>query len=733
MNHLPFANIVVPRPLRSLFTYAVPEGMDEMAMPGFRVVVPFGKGTVVGVVAERVAESGVETRPITLAVDDAPVVPADVLALALWTARHYFAGPGEVIGALLPKGDVIIDTIVTLIPDADPPGGRAAKLRPLYEAVVKQGGQRRLDQLAAELSLTPTEVGKLLTGEGGKRLFTRRQEARAVAHRTKAREAPPIPAADLPTPTGEQQVAIDQIAEDIDAQRFKATLLFGVTGSGKTEVYAHLIRRVLLAGKAALALAPEIALAEALAARLKKRLGVEPVIIHSDMTPKERGRRWQEALVGGGKLIVGARSAVFAPAPDLGLVIVDEEHDAAYKQENAPRYQGRDVAVMRASLAHAPVVLGSATPSMESYHHALGGRYRLATLTKRIDERPLPKVTLVRPENHGVIDPKLDAAIRARLAAGEQTLLFINRRGAFRYLLCGPCGHVFECRNCSISLVLHAKEAMMRCHTCGYEETAPQSCPTCGERRFVTGGVGSERIEEELAEIYPDARIMRMDRDTTSRRGSATDILAAVERREVDILVGTQMITKGHDLPGVTLVGAVAADDSLCIPDFRAAERTFQLVTQAAGRAGRGKTPGAVIVQSIREGGHALAAACAHDFAAFYAIEAPLREMVGYPPFVRLAMLRIEASSERVGREFVKRIERTVLKAERDGVVALGPEEAVTFKIRNRYHWRIMLKAPAHGPLARAVQFLLDEGERAAGDLRGTVRVAVDMDPTTTL
>lgn len=735
MTGHPFARIIVPRPLRSVFTYAVPADLDEAVLPGRRVVVPFGTRQVIGLVAERIETADVETKEILQVVDGAAVVPPDLLELALWTSRHYFAGPGEVLGAVMPKGDIAIETVVSLADGAAAPDGGGERLRGVFDRLVDKGGSRRFDLLRADLKLTADQLTRLLTGPRGKELFARSQRARTVIHRSVSTTDHAPAAGSLPTPTPEQEDAIAAVAADIAAARFAVTLLFGVTGSGKTEVYAHLIARTLATGKGALALAPEIALADMLAARLKSRLGVEPLVIHSDMTPRDRAARIDEALTGKGRLVVGARSAVFAPVADLGLIIVDEEHDATYKQENAPRYHGRDVAVKRGSLAGVPVVLGSATPSMESYHNATTGRYRLVELKERVDGRPLPKVELVTPDYPGSVGPRLDAAIKKRLAAGEQTLLFLNRRGASRYLMCGGCGHVFECKNCSISLVHHAAAKSLRCHTCGYEEREPTGCPKCSSDRYVAGGAGSERLETEIAERYPTARIVRIDRDTTAKRGASADLLAKVAAREVDILIGTQMVTKGHDLHGVTLVGAISADDSLCIPDFRAAERTFQLITQAAGRAGRGTTPGEVIVQAMREGGHGLRAALNHDYAAFYAVEAPLREIVGYPPFVRLAAVRIEAASEGAGRRLVELLRPMIgpIEKEAPGVTLLGPEEAVVFKVKNRYHWRLLIKGADHQTLARGVRAFLDRAEPLAAAGPGAIRLAVDMDPATTL
>ncbi len=733
----PYAEVMAPRPLRSLFTYSVPESMRAYAVAGKRVLIPFGSRKLIGLIARRVYTTDIKTKPILQILDEKPVVPPSLLKLTLWTADHYFAAPGELMPIILPKDDIRIDTVVELKAGAKGRPSKSSKiLVEVYEALQAHNGRRRFTLLASDLQITASALTKALTSQSARQSFKQSQAARRVAIRsvktpleTSAIKLAPVELTD------EQQNAVERILPDIKERRFNTHLIHGITGSGKTEVYAKLISAALQAGMSALALAPEIALADALAVRLERRTGVKPVTLHSDMAPRERNRRWMEVLEGGAKLVVGARSALFAPVPNLGLVVVDEEHDPSYKQETAPRYHGRDVAIMRGAMENVPVVLGSATPSLESYHHALNGKYNLIELTHRIDKRPLPNVRIAHPDKPGQIGQILGAAIDKCLADGEQALLFINRRGMARYVKCSACGHVFECRNCSLSLVLHMSSGQMSCHTCGYVEEKPAKCPDCSSTDLYMGGSGSERVETEAKELFPNARIARMDKDTTSKRRSSASILNAVESRNVDILIGTQMVTKGHDYPGITLVGAINADDTLHIPDFRSSERAFQLVTQAAGRAGRGEKPGFVVAQTLSETHHSITAAAKHDFKAFYATEIPIRKAAGYPPYVRLAFVRIEASTTKRGEAFVKWLESKLsgICREEPGLTCLGPTEAVVFKARNKYHWRVLFKGANHATLSSGVRRFLAEVDKVPKHFGQGIKIAVDMDPATVL
>lgn len=722
----PYAQVIVPRPVRGLFTYSVPEAMRERALPGRRVAVPFGPRLLVGFIAARVDRAEVETKPIAQLSGDEELIPPSLLELILWTAGYYFAPPGELAALAAPRGEIAVDTYVSL--SAPPP----ENLRPPKLGVIAQalaGGERKLDRLAVDLGVTHGALKKTLTTSAARRWFTLRQDSRAVKARHVAAST------GLAGKQGvqlnpDQREAVDAVDAAMGQGGFGVFLLHGVTGSGKTEVYAELARRALEQGGSVLALAPEIAIAGLVARRLERRLGVPALTIHSELPPRERDERINAARRGQARLVVGARSAVFTPMPSLRLIIVDEEHDPTFKQAEAPRYHGRDVAIKRAQIEGVPILLGSATPSLESYHHAKTGKYRLLRLAGRIDHRPMPRVVIAPPGVHDAIGPDLVAALASRLARAEQAILFLNRRGAARYIQCSRCGHVFECRNCDISLVYHERARHLRCHTCGYQEPAPSACPACGGGELYEGGAGTQRVEREITRLFPNARAVRMDRDTTTRPASGAAILNSMEERQVDILIGTQMVTKGHDFPGVTLVGALSADDTLHMPDFRASERAFQQITQAAGRAGRGDVPGEVIVQTRSPESHALQAAVNHDLDAFYAAEAPLRQMAGYPPFTRAALIWLDAPTPARGQDAIDRLRPLLLKIARGarGVEILGPVEAMVFRVRNRYRWKTLLRAASSGALSLAIHHALAEAGRP-GVMPSGARLWVDVDP----
>jgi primosomal protein N' (replication factor Y) len=542
----------------------------------------------------------------------------------------------------------------------------------------------------------------------------------------------PTPEDRTVAPTVAQQRAIDAVTAAV-ADRFQAFLLWGVTGSGKTEVYLRSVGACLVAECEALVLVPEISLTHQLVDRIRARFGSRVAVLHSGLSDGERWDEWRKIARGEATIVVGARSAAFAPLPRLGLVVVDEEHDSAYKQEDGIRYNGRDVAVMRAKLAGCPVLLGSATPAMETFHNGRSGRYKILELPERVEARPLPAVDVVdlrRVPSKGksvLISPRLVAALQANLTAGGQSLVFLNRRGFANFLQCHQCGDTATCPNCSVTLTIHWRWRALRCHHCEHTLPIPTACPSCASLGLGAWGAGTEQVEAALRRVLPGARIGRMDRDTTSRKGAQRDILLAWERRDYDILVGTQMITKGHDVPGVTLVGVLLADLSLNLPDFRAAERTFQLITQVAGRAGRGERPGRVLVQTLQPQHFSLQCATHHDYAAFAEHELAARRELGYPPFARLVLLRCEGehlqATEGVARDLAQQ-----LHAHRaSGVTLLGPTPAPLEKLRRRYRWQMLLR----GSSAAAVHRAAAEARGAVRPLarRRNVRVLVDVDP----
>jgi len=531
--------------------------------------------------------------------------------------------------------------------------------------------------------------------------------------------------------TAAQRSAVDAVVNIGD--EFRAFLLWGVTGSGKTEVYLRCVAACLSAGRTALVLVPEISLTHQLVDRVRARFGERVAVLHSGLSDGERWDEWRKIVRGEVSIVVGARSAVFAPLPRLGLVVVDEEHDPAFKQEDGIRYNGRDVAIMRAKLARCPALLGSATPAMETFHNARRGRYQLLELAERVEARPLPEVSIVDLRRTSstakalMLSPQLTAALQANLLAHGQSLVFLNRRGFANFLQCAQCGDALMCPNCSVTLTLHRRWQALRCHHCDHTIPIPTACPSCGGLSLGAWGAGTEQVEAALRTLIPGARIGRMDRDTTSRKGAQRAILAAWERREYDILVGTQMITKGHDFPGVTLVGVLLADLSLNFPDFRASERTFQLLTQVAGRAGRGARPGRVIIQTLQPEHFSLQCSAHHDYRRFAEQELAARRELGYPPFARLVQLRCEGESleatERVARALAAHVQRVAAK----GVGLLGPTPAPIERLRRRYRWQLLLRS-RDGAAARAAardgRTALRRHAKAAG-----VRVLIDVDP----
>jgi primosomal protein N' (replication factor Y) len=534
--------------------------------------------------------------------------------------------------------------------------------------------------------------------------------------------------------TDEQQTALAAILPEIEARRFAPFLLHGVTGSGKTEVYLQAAEATLAQGRQVLVLVPEIALATQLEAHFYSRFGEQVALIHSGLSSGERFDQWSRIASGEARVVIGARSALFAPLPGPGLIIVDEEHDSAYKQEDGLRYHGRDLALLRGSMQQAVVLLGSATPAITTFHQAQSSKFRLLTLSKRVEERPLPEVEIVdlqaiktvsgRPP---LFSPQLTQALRRNFAAGQQSLLFLNRRGFANLMLCQECGQTMQCRHCQVSLTFHKGRKELLCHYCGYASRADIVCPNCRSGSLVPVGFGTERIEAELRELLPKARIARLDRDTTQNRRDFLAILKAVHAGEIDILVGTQMITKGHHFPRVTLVGIVWADAGLGIPDFRSGERTFQLLAQVTGRAGRGEEKGRVIVQTHQPNHYSVALAQAHDYQGLYDKEIALRQRLGYPPFSRLINLRLEGENEAQVRAFAEQLGTTARKKAAGKVEVLGPVPAPLARIRNHYRWQLLLKGAPIEALHALCQHLLDLSPQRAGST--AVKLTLDVDP----
>ena len=531
-----------------------------------------------------------------------------------------------------------------------------------------------------------------------------------------------------------QTCALNAIRTALLERTFAPFLLFGVTGSGKTEVYLQAIALALDQGQSALLLAPEIALAAQLEAVVHARFGDQVAVLHSGMSKGERLDQWQQVLHGKAKVVLGARSAVFAPLSNLGLIIVDEEHESSYKQEEGLPYQGRDLAVLRAQQAGCPVILGSATPSLVSYHHAMSGKYRLLELPERVNPHPLPQVTLVDMKQEGpsgvrLFSGQLLAAMQDTLNQGLQTLLFLNRRGFASFMQCQDCGHVLECRHCRVSLTLHRAQNRLLCHYCGFQERPEILCPACGSQRVQGRGSGTERIEEDIAAFFPKARVARVDSDSSQNRRHLLALLSAMRDREIDILIGTQMIAKGLHFPHVALVGVLWADAGLSLPDFRAGERVFAQLEQVTGRAGRGDIPGRVFIQTSQPEHYAIQLAQRHDYAALYAEERALRAELAYPPFSRLVNLRISGRDASAVESTAEAVAAFARQEARETTV-LGPAPAPLVKIRDRTRWQVLLKSQNLGALHSLCAELMAQRSRLCP---AGVILQLDVDPESML
>ncbi len=577
--------------------------------------------------------------------------------------------------------------------------------RMLVESLSASGGRVSLQTLQA-LEIPRTTLGTLI-----KRGLVEIVEEPAdfAVSRSKPRSSPF--AFDL---NPAQQAALQRLRQAVDARQFSGILLHGVTGSGKTAVYLAGMRSVLEAGRSAILLVPEIGLTPAVAADLHQIFGDEVAILHSALSDKERAQQWHRIKSGDARMVVGTRSAVFAPVADLALIIVDEEHDSSYKQEETPRYHARDIAVMRAKMANAVVVLGSATPSLESYFNAKKNKYALVELPDRVEQRPLPEVEIVdmRQEfqetgHQQVISRKLSAEIKERLERKEQVMVLLNRRGYSPVVLCRSCGKTLECQNCAIALTHHKREHKMICHYCGYTAPVPKACVHCGSEYVYFLGTGSEKLEELLHGMFPQARIARLDRDTVRGHEDFERTLNALSEGELDLLVGTQMIAKGHDIHGVTLVGVVGADSALGLPNFRAAERTFQLLTQVAGRAGRGQSSGKVILQTYFQDHYAVQYAARHDFAGFYEKELRFRSWMHYPPYSALANVLIRSDKLDEALQWSGTLGRWFEQNRHDGVRVLGPATAPILRLKRDYRYHFVLKSPSREKLNSTLRAML--------------------------
>ena len=534
-------------------------------------------------------------------------------------------------------------------------------------------------------------------------------------------------------PNREQAEAIRTILSRL-GDGYSPYLLYGVTGSGKTLVYLRVIEEVVRSGGKAVYLVPEIALTASMAGYLAGRFPGRVAVQHSGLSDGERYDQWRRILRGEVDVVVGARSALFSPLKDLGVIIVDEEHDPSYKQEEGVRYNARDAALMLGKILGITVILGSATPSMETFYNSRNGRVTAIRLEERVEGAALPDVEVldVRGKSGTIISERLASLMEETLERGEQALLFLNRRGFSNFLICRDCGHAVRCLNCSVTLTFHKAERLLRCHYCDLSMEPPERCPRCDGYDLADPGLGTEKVEEEVMRLFPRARTARLDRDTTRRKGSTRRILEMVEARSVDVLIGTQMVSKGHHFPGITLVGIISADTSLNVPDFRGAERTFQLIAQTSGRAGRGGAPSRVVIQTLNPQAHCFRAALCHDYEVFFEEEMKLREEAGYPPLVRLALVRIEGLKEEAVVKTageVKKVAQALLRGSGGGASVLGPVPSAIPRLRGRHRWQMLVK----GRSARGLNAFLRSLRGSFEKMPAGLSLIIDVDPSGTL
>jgi primosomal protein N' (replication factor Y) len=824
-----YCDVALPVPLDQTFTYAV-NGLAPAV--GARVLVPFSGQRLMGVVVrvhDDPAPAGVEMKPVQQVLDDAPLLPDELMRLAAWIAQYYVAPLGEVLRGMMPLAAEVKRQFVyriaeagrrvlyegaqmgssrrSRLPAADQDreyavlnyleDGQAAKASALRaatqarkalldgmvrkkwltrEALAEERDARRTERVAVlvpdaripKLNDNQTAILAELAAAGG------RMRVRDLSESIVLRELG-VPASTLGTlvkrglvaiedapeefrlgglpangkkhahehaPNETQMEALSSIAAAMAQGGFRPILLYGVTGSGKTSVYFAAMQRALDAGKSALLLVPEIGLTPAMAGQMFAAFGTQVALLHSALTPDERAEQWHRIRRGEARVVVGTRSAVFAPMVDLGLILVDEEHDASYKQEETPRYHGRDVAVMRAKFNEAVVVLGSATPSLESWSNSERGRYQRIEMLTRVMSRPLPTVELVdmRTEfretgKEEIFSRQLIAETQATLDRKEQVIILLNRRGYSFTVLCRSCGEKIECENCAIAMTyhkpiigsdLHAHPGdRLECHYCGFRRAVPKRCPKCESEHLYYLGAGSQQGEERLQEIFPNARIGRMDRDTVRGRGDMERLLTRLHSGEINLLVGTQMIAKGHDIHGITLVGVVGADFALGLPDFRAAERVFQLLTQVSGRAGRGDLPGRVLVQTYHPDHYAIQFAAAHDYPGFVAKEMQYRRWMHYPPLAVLANVIVQGRTLEEAAGWAATLGKWFSAARLDKVRVLGPAAAPIARLKRIYRFHFVLKAERREALSRTLRAMLAYAE-AQGIPRRNLIVDVD-------
>ena len=747
------ASVVFNRPLDQPYSYRVPERLVGSVRPGQRVRVPLGRGNsatigyCVAVTDQQAVLAGDSTgfdrsrlKDVIGVIDDPPLIDRSMLDLTKWLASYYACSWGQALDAVVPAGVknqagtrlrtclTIPDEIRSAIPEGLP-HKQAAALAVLLASTEPEG----LDDVCRMAKCGPGTIA--LMRKRGLVLAVKRR----VRDATEPADDEPLndepERAVRPEPTVEQAEALARIDPVLRDGQFAVFLLHGVTGSGKTEVYLSAIERVVATGREAIVLVPEISLTPQTIRRFRRRFP-RIAVLHSHLSDSERHRHWRSIAAGEIQVVVGARSAVFAPTRRLGLIVIDEEHETSFKQETVPRYHARDVAVMRGRKLGVPVILGSATPALETWRNAELRRYERIGLEERVGSRPMPHVTLIDmrhekpdPEHPvGALSVPLRIAMTESLKAGGQVMLLLNRRGFHTYVLCPKCGGTLKCDQCDIALTHHKGRRKLICHGCDRETAPPSICPACRQSNLHYGGIGAERLERDVRQAFGDRVIQRMDSDTMRAPGSHERVLTEFRAGRVDVLLGTQMIAKGLDFPNVTLVGVINADTALHLPDFRAAERTFQLVAQVAGRTGRGERPGRVLVQTYSPDHPAIAAAVNHDYLSFVAGELKIRRDHGAPPFGRMARLIARGEKENQVREYMNILADALRPAAAEGVRLLGPAPAPVLKIRGLFRFHLQLRAASVRPLQELLRSVLAVNPPPRG-----VELAVDVDPISML
>lgn len=719
-----FARVIVDQSGGSAFDYEIPDALQAQVQAGSRVCVPVRSRSIAGTVIALLEETEAGgVRPIERTIGQRPVLSALLIRLAQWMANYYCCPLETAMRTILPQ--------VIRNPEAGHKMQLHARLARAVTADDHLALQLRSPKQAAVLDFLmrrgePVAVANVLKECGASResLASLERKGLVVIEQSAVLRDPHehevfVAGAKLQLNAEQQEVFASAVAAMNNPANAKPILLHGVTGSGKTEIYLQAIDHVLQREQTAIMLVPEISLTPQTVERFKSRFADSPqtvAVLHSLLSEGERHDEWHKINEGRARIVIGARSAIFAPLENVGLIVVDEEHENTYKQEEAPRYHARDIAVLRAKMAKCAVILGSATPSIESYHNVVTGKYLLQRLTQRVDDQKMPRIRIVdmrqeamRQKSTNILSSKLCAALGDRLEKREQSILFLNRRGFSTSLICSACGHVCECINCSVALTYHRAAAKLICHICGHQAKAPLQCPGCSDPKIRYAGTGTEKVEEAVEKVFPKAVVRRMDADTMARKGSYRETLGAFRTGKIDILVGTQMIAKGLHFPNVTLVGIINADLALHLPDFRAGERTFQLLTQVAGRAGRGDVDGEVFVQTFTPFSPSIQFARHHDFEGFWDQEIEFRERWNYPPFTHMTLITIRSPHETKASFSAETLARRLKEVLPASTYLGAPAPAPLEKSHGNYRFHLVLRTREVMKLSQSLRGILDK------------------------